>query len=151
MSARLLLVAAIAAAQAACGCASDADDWEAGRPRIDRLRFLQQRPGDPHALEFSITFTDSDGNLGDRGTLYMAIGGQQAQMLTCAEVFASQVPPIEPAATEGEFEVVVRVQEDFPIGERIEIGFALDDGTGGECSRSNEPHVVLEAFMPDGM
>jgi hypothetical protein len=105
------------------------------------MRFLQQSPQDPFALQFSIAFTDSDGDLGG-GSLHLLISGREAAVRSMGEVFQSQVPPIEPAATEGELEVVARIRDDIPVGERVKIGFVLEDAKG---EGSNEPYIVFEA------
>lgn len=141
---RVGLLALAAGAGSACGCADERSDWEPGRPRIDSLRFLQQRPQDPSALEFSILFTDTDATI-SAGILRMSINGLEVAALPVSEVFASQLPPIEPGATEGELEVIVRVGEQVEDGAQIEVGFVLDEGDGGECTRSNAPTVVLRA------
>ncbi|MCK6549240.1 hypothetical protein L6R52_25580 [Myxococcota bacterium] len=144
-----LALVASCATLAGCGCATDADGWEVGRPRIDALRFLQQSPRDPHAVELSLAFTDADGDVSE-GTLEMYLDGALAAERPMAEVFASQVPPLAPDATGGEVELIVRLDGDFPAGRRVEIGFVLDE-RDGDCARSNAPSIVLQATSGGGV
>lgn len=143
------LASGLGAALAACGCATDRDGWELGRPRIEALRFLQQIPRDPYAVELSLAFVDDDGDVSS-GTLELHLDGQLATERPLSEVFASQVPPLDPRATAGELELIVRLDGDFPAGRRVEIGFVLDEGDG-DCARSNAPSVVLQATGAGGI
>jgi hypothetical protein len=124
------------------GCGDDPDHWKAGRPRIDDLRFVQQSPQDPYALEFLVAFADSDGDTG-AGALRMFVGGVESAKLELPMVFENQTPPLDLAATAGEIEVVVRVGSEIGLGQQLVIGFVIEDAAG---RRSNDPWIELEAF-----
>lgn len=127
-------------------CGAGPDSWPEGRPQIDRLEFLQQSSLDPWSLQFLVAFTDTNGDLG-QGTLEMMLGGETKATQPVAEVFRAQTPEIPIDATSGEFEVLVKIASEVPVGEEIEVGFVLQDGQG---ERSNEPSVTLRAFAPGG-
>lgn len=138
---------AIACLVSCSACGRDREDWPEGHPKIDRLRFLQQSPQAPFALQFSLAFSDSDGDLGG-GSMRLLIDESLAATRPMSEVYASQSPPIAAGAMEGEVEVVAQVNAgEVELGERIQIGFVLEDEEGHE---SNDPFVVLEALMPGG-
>ena len=154
--ARWVLLLALLLPASACG--DDPADWPAGRPRIDRLVYLQQSPQDSLALQFLIEFTDSDGDLGG-GEVRLRINGDEKAVLPLTDLFGSQSPPVAPDATVGDFEIVVclkaatakcaksggadRITETVEPGSQFEIGFELEDGDG---NRSNDPSVTLEAL-----
>lgn len=127
-------------------CGAGPDSWPEGRPKIDRLEFLQQSSLDPWSLQFLLVFTDTNGDLG-QGALEMRLGGEVKATQPVAEVFRAQTPEIPIDATTGELEVLVKISSDVPVGEEIEVGFVLEDGQG---ERSNEPSVTLRAFAPGG-
>ncbi len=123
-------------------CGEDPAHWPAGRPRIDELRFVQQSPQDPYALDFLIRFSDSDGDIGG-GKLHLSLDGEETSVLALDGLFASQLPPIALDATEGELEVVVRVSSNVELGKELKFGFVLEDA-GGEVS--NDPWISLRAL-----
>jgi hypothetical protein len=59
-------------------------------------------------------------------------------------VFNNQIPALDTGAKEGAFEihVSVSVEGGLDVGERLLIGFILEDAAG---QRSNEPSMTLEA------
>ncbi len=124
---------------AACG--PDPEDWPAGRPKIDRVRFIEQTPQDPQTLAFELVFSDSDGDLGV-GQLHLEIQCERASSLPLTDVFAAQVPPLDGRALSGRLEILVNVRGEVEVGERVEIGFSLEDGSGAS---SNASTVTLEA------
>lgn len=124
---------------AACG---GPDDWPEGRPRIDQLRFVQQSPQDPYALEFLLRFTDADGDTGT-GMLHMSVQDEENAVLDLTEVFDGQSPPLPLDASSGEFEVVVRVSKNVEIGDELKIGFFIEDAAG---EKSNDPWIELRAL-----
>jgi hypothetical protein len=130
----------LALVSAACG--ADPDDWPDGRPRIDRLRFAQQSPQDPYALEFLIQFFDSDGDTGS-GRLHLLYDDEESSVLEMDELFDSQTPPLPLESIMGEFEVVVRVSDDVEIGKEMKFGFFIEDAAG---QQSNDPWVALRAL-----
>lgn len=127
-------------------CGAGPDNWPEGRPKIDRLEFLQQSSLDPWSLQFLLAFTDTNGDLG-QGVLEMSLAGEVRATQLAADVFRAQTPEIPIDATSGELEVLVRISSEVPVGEEIEVGFVLQDGQG---ERSNEPSVTLRAFAPGG-
>lgn len=133
-------------AAAFCGCGLDPDDWPDGKPKIDRLMFLNQSPQDPLGLQFGISFSDSDGDA-SAGVLHLSINERETAALSMAELFESQSPPLAADASEGDFEVVVRLGEEIELGEVLRIGFAIEDG---ENKRSNEPWIEVRAIVPGG-
>ncbi len=127
---------------ALAGCGEDPNDWEPGRPRVDRLRLLQQSPQDPLALEIQVTFEDSDGDLSG-GLLDLMINEARSASLAMVDVFAQQSPPLALDATGGQIDVIVRLLRDVEVGDRVKIGVVLEDAAG---RRSNEPFFEIEAF-----
>ena len=140
MFSRLALVFLLGGFVCACG-KEGPDNWEEGRPRIDRLQFLQQAPRNPFALQFSIEFTDTDGDLA-AGQLHLFIADNESQSLDLVDLFSQQVPPIPNNATDGEMELLVTLSSSVNTGDQIKIGFILEDG---QKKTSNEPYVVLQA------
>lgn len=136
---RRLTLPMLMAGLAACG---GPEDWPEGKPRIDQLRFVQQSPQDPYALEFLLEFTDTDGDTGS-GKLHMSVQEQEIAAVELSEVFTSQSPPLALDAREGEFEVVVRVGKNVEIGDQLEIGFVIEDAAG---EKSNDPWIELRAL-----
>lgn len=134
------------AAAGLASCGASADSWPDGRPRIAALRFLQQSPRDPFGLQFSLQFEDGDGDLG-AGRVHMSIEGREAAVRDLADVFSNQQPPLPLDVTAGEIELVVKVSDTAQVGDRVRIGFSLEDGKG---ERSNEPSITLEASGPGG-
>lgn len=128
-------------AVAGCG-GDDPQDWEPGRPRVARLRLLQQSPQDPLALEVQVAFEDSDGDLSG-GLLDLLVNDRRAASLAMVDVFAQQLPPLALDATEGQIDVIVRLIEAVEVGDRVKIGVVLEDAAG---RRSNEPYFEIEAF-----
>ncbi|MEQ8273085.1 MAG: hypothetical protein RMA76_10880 [Deltaproteobacteria bacterium] len=124
------------------GCGDDPNDWEPGRPRVARLRLLQQSPQDPLALEVQVAFEDTDGDLA-QGVLELRINGDKNATLPMADVFEQQSPPLAPDATEGQIDIIVRLIDEVAVGDRVKIGVVLEDGAG---RRSNEPYFEIEAF-----
>ncbi|MBI4817192.1 MAG: hypothetical protein HY791_13095 [Deltaproteobacteria bacterium] len=122
-------------------CAPSADDWPAGRPRLDALEYLQQTPGDPSGLEFHFAFVDDDGDLG-AGKVVLIVDGDVKADLPMAGVFGAQSPAIDSNATSGEVDIVVHLDSAAEAGQEFEIGFELEDGAG---QRSNRPTVTLVA------
>ncbi len=127
-------------------CGPSRESWPAGRPRIDRVDFLEQTPLDPTRLAFGLEYTDTDGDLG-AGVLELSIDDRLASSLPLPDVFAAQMPPLDPGLSVGRFEVFVKVDGGVSPGERVRIGFVLQDAAGG---RSNQPTVTLEAFQRSG-
>lgn len=125
----------------ACG-GDDPNDWESGRPRIDDLRYLQQVPGDPLALQVEVSFVDDDGDLGG-GMLHLELDGEPSGQLSMIDVFERQTPKIALDATEGEIEVIVRLTQDVDVGTTVRVGVVLEDR---QKNRSNEPYFELRAF-----
>ena len=125
------------------GCGDSKEDWPIGRPRIDDVNFLEQTPGDPGQLAFSVQFTDADGDLGT-GSLTLLLDCEESSVLPLDELFAGQIPPLAGTTTEGTLEVYVNVDGVVDQGRRIEFGFILEDAAG---LRSNEPSVTLEAIQ----
>lgn len=138
------IVLPMAVGLVACGEPS-LEDWPQGRPRIDRLQFLQQSPQDPLALEFGLQVADSDGDLAD-GELIMFIDCSEAARLANDEIFASQTPPVPQNTKMAEVAVVVRISSEVKTGDEIRVGFRLEDATE---QSSNEPWVVLSAFLAE--
>jgi hypothetical protein len=134
------ILPAIATVIAACG--ASAEDWPEGHPKIDDLRFAQQSPQDPYALEFLIRFSDTDGDTG-RGTLHLLLDDEASSELPMGGLFESQSPPLALDLTMGELEVVVRVSTDVDIGAELKFGFFIEDAAGNE---SNDPWVSLRAL-----
>lgn len=133
-----LLLGAVAAA----GCGGDsAESWEPGRPRIDDVEFLQQTPGRPQSLEFSVAFEDSDGDLG-LGQVQLFLDGDENGALSMAEIFAKQRPPMPLDTTTGRISLIVELSEPVEAGDDVEVGFLLEDGRG---ARSNRPTIKLRA------
>jgi hypothetical protein len=130
---------AIAFVIAACG---GADDWAEGRPKIDELKFAQQSPQDPYALEFLIQFSDTDGDTG-RGKLHLLLDDEESSLLPMDGLFEKQSPPLALDLTSGEIEVVVRVSTDVEVGSELKFGFFIEDAAGNE---SNDPWVSLRAL-----
>lgn len=124
------------------GCGSSAEDWEAGRPRIDDLAFVQQAPGMPLSLEFTLDFVDSNGDLGP-GKVLLSIEGDELASLAMSEIFAAQRPPLAMNATSGKIELLVDLSAPVDAGETITLGFRLQDQAG---EQSNEPTITLEAI-----
>ena len=124
------------------GCGPDREDWPDGRPKIDNLRFVQQRPLDPYALEFLIEFSDTDGDVGE-GQLHLSVEGSETSVLALQEVFESQAPPVALDVSSGEFEVVVRMSTNVEVGDQIKVGFLIEDKSG---EKSNEPWIRLQAL-----
>jgi len=125
---------------AALGCgAGGPEDWPSGRPRIDRLRFLQQEPTAPADLQFALEFVDGDGDLAG-GELELFIQERSTATRSLAELFDSQSPPMAPDVTRGTLEFVARLQPDIPVGATVRVGVELIDGAG---RRSNQPSVEL--------
>lgn len=127
---------------AALGCGDDPEQWDEGRPRVDRLQLLQQSPQDPLALEIQVSFEDSDGDLG-AGKVELFVDEQRTAELSMSEVFAQQTPRLALDAKEGQIELIVRLVDEVAIGDRLKIGVVLEDGRG---HRSNEPYFEVEAF-----
>jgi len=128
---------------AAIGCGGPGpDDWPAGQPRIDWLRYLQQEAAAPMALQFALSFADTDGDAG-AGRLDLFIQDRATSSLPGAELFAAQAPPLTPDATEGVLEFVVRLDAAVPVGERLRVGVELVDGRD---RRSNRPTVELRVI-----
>ena len=134
------MILAIVMMAGACG--ADPDDWPDGRPKIDELRFAQQSPQDPYALEFLIQFTDTDGDSG-RGNLHLLLDGKESSLLPMQGLFEKQSPPLPLDLTMGEFEVVVRVSTDVDVGDELKFGFFIEDAKGQE---SNDPWIALKAL-----
>ena len=132
----------------ASACGEDsADDWPAGRPRIDALTFEQQRSGDPYALDFGLRFTDTDGDLGP-GRLRLRLDERERSVLPLRDVFGAQTPPLAMDATDGHLVVLVRLEErEVQIGDELRFAFVLEDAGG---RRSNEPWVVLRVLSSGG-
>jgi hypothetical protein len=144
-----MLLIAIGCALAACGGES-ADDWPEGRPHITKLRYVGQAPHEPGQqypeFQFTIAFEDTNGDLGG-GRIEVRLDGEKAGEKPLAEVFEGAAPKIPLDATSGEFDVDTQPEVDLAVGEKIRIGFVLYDAAGEE---SNDPSVVLQAFMPGG-
>lgn len=130
---------------AACG-APGPEDWPAGRPRIERLRFLDQKPQSPLDLLFAVDFLDADGDLG-AGQVELMVEGAATSRLALSDVFEAQFPPLARTATAGAFEVYVRLGDEVRIGDRMKVELVLEDARG---HRSNRPSVTLEATGDDG-
>jgi hypothetical protein len=122
------------------GCGDEA--WESGRPRIEALTFLQQAPFERNGLEFALTFTDDDGDVG-QGFTRLLIASEEAAVLDNGSLFAAQVPVLDPGATQGVLELLVRLDGDPQPSDRIEFGFELVDGRG---RGSNRPTLTLEVI-----
>lgn len=123
------------------GCGPTPRDWPAGKPRIDLVRFLEQTPQNPQTLAFELLFEDTDGDLG-AGLLHLEIQCERTSSLALPDVFAAQIPPLDPKALEGRLEVHVNVEGRVEVGERVQIGFILEDASG---EPSNTSSVSLEA------
>lgn len=129
------------------GCSGPGpEDWPAGRPRIVTLAFVEQRPQDPLSLLFRLDFEDSDGDVG-LGRLELEVADAPQATLAMQDVFAAQFPPLASTSTLGSFEIYVQIRSEVDPGDRIRVGFLLEDGAG---RRSNRPSVVLEALDPIG-
>lgn len=135
----------LAAGLLACG-GDDPDHWPEERPRIDAVRYVGQSPRDALGLQFNVTFVDADGDLG-QGNLRLYLGEVEAGAIGLPELFPAQTPPVELSATAGDFEVLVRLSEAPAAGEKITVGFELEDAMG---HRSNTPSVTLAALAPGG-
>ena len=133
------------AAASACG-ADDPARWDPERPRIDAVRYDGQSPRDALGLQFMLTFVDGDGDLG-QGVLRLLLDGAEAGAIQLEELFAAQTPPVAPTATEGDFEVLVRLSATPEAGKEITVGFILEDEAGHQ---SNQPSVTLAALAPGG-
>lgn len=137
---RALACTLVAVLLVASGCGGeDPEDWPPERPRIDAVRFVGQSPRDPLGLQFLLEFVDADGDLG-AGTLRLTIDGQEAGRIALEELFAGQTPALEPSATFGELEVLVRLAEEPASGDALEVGFTLEDAEG---HRSNTPSMTM--------
>jgi hypothetical protein len=134
----LVLLAALSA------CGDDPDNWEAGRPLIRKLTYLQQKPSAPYMLTFAIEFEDSDGDL-SQGKIHLYANDQERAVVELREIFERR--GIELDAVLGELEIDVSIADDIQAGEKVKLGFMLEDGAG---KTSNDPSVVLKAFMPGG-
>jgi hypothetical protein len=130
----------------ACALSCNGPDYAHGRPRIDKLSTPEQDPKDPFTLRFTITFTDTDRDLGT-GTLHVLLSGHERATAALSDLFAAQSPPIDAAATTGQFDTEVKIQEQLNNGDKIEIGFYLVDAQGLE---SNKPSVVLQVVESGG-
>lgn len=128
----------------AAGCGGDdPENWDPGRPRVDAVRFVGQDPQSPLGLQFALTFVDTDGDLGG-GELQLDVGGTSAGGLALAELFAAQNPALPLESTQGELEVLVRLNDSPQTGDQVEFGFVLRDAAG---QSSNRPTVTLEAVV----
>lgn len=131
----------------ALGCGPPGrEEWPAGRPRIDRLDYAGQRPRSSLELQFGLDFVDTDGDLGE-GILEFAVGDRTAVRLPVQPVFDAQFPPLASTATVGRLELYVELDRPVPTGDRVEIGFLLEDAAG---RRSNRPRLTLEAQAAPG-
>lgn len=139
-----IFAAALFAAPLLAACGEDADNWDEGRPLIRKLTYLQQKPDKPFQLEFALEFEDTDGDLGT-GTLHLYSNGEEKDQSPLSDLFADQ--GIEPGAVLGELEVTATIDSSIVEGERVELGFVLEDAAGNE---SNDPTVVLQALPPGG-
>lgn len=135
----------VAAATSACG-GDDPAHWDPVRPRIDAVRYEGQSPRDALGLQFMLTFVDGDGDLG-QGVLHLLLDGTEAGSIPLEELFAAQTPPVAAGATEGDFEVLVRLSATPEAGKQITVGFLLVDEAGHQ---SNQPSVTLAALAPGG-
>src|SRR5688572_24537518 len=123
-------------------CGTSPDDWPDGRPKIDELRFSQQSPQDPFALEFLIQFSDSDGDAGT-GKLHLLLDDTEVSEQPLQGLFSSQTPALPVDSTMGELEVVVRVSTEVESGDELKVGFIMEDAAG---EMSNDPWVSLRAL-----
>lgn len=139
---RAIWILATAALFAACG--EDADNWDEGRPLIRKLTYLQQKPDKPFQLEFALEFEDTDGDLAG-GMLHLYSNDEEKDQRPLSELFDEQ--GIESGAVLGELEVTASIEDTIVEGERVELGFVLEDAAGNE---SNDPSVVLQALPPGG-
>lgn len=125
------------------GCGPGPDDWPADWPQIVDLVYLGQRPQVPRELLFFVQFRDGDGDLGGGGAVELEIDGEVQGRLALAMVFAAQVPPLGLESESGGLELSVRIQSRLGAGDRVRVGFRLEDARG---NASNEPYLVLEAL-----
>ena len=144
-AAKVLLAASGLVGLAACG-GDDPSHWPAERPRIDSVTYAGQSPSDALGLRFTVTFVDEDGDLG-QGNLQLYLGEASAGSIGLPQLFAAQTPPLDAGATEGEFEVLVRLSEAPTSGEKITVAFELEDAAG---NRSNKPSLTLATLAPGG-
>jgi hypothetical protein len=124
----------------ACGAPSR-EDWPAGHPRIDDAAFLEQTPGKPFHLEFSIAFEDTDGDLSG-GAMTLYVNDFQRSSVSVADAFGAQRPPLPLDATEGRLRFAIQI-EPIEAGQEVELGFMLVDAKGNE---SNMPRLKLQAL-----
>ncbi len=135
----------------ALACGTSREDWPGDRPRLDDVRFLGQSPQEPFALAFELAFADAGGAGGPDlagGRLRVDLDGAPAAEAALGDLFARQSPPLPPTATEGQLEVVVRLErETVDLEAPLEVGFVLEDAEG---EVSNRPVVTVRAIPAGG-
>jgi hypothetical protein len=128
----------------AAACGEDPDNWDPGRPLIRKLTYLQQEPAKPYQLNFALEFEDSDGDL-SQGKARLSSNDREQEPLELKAIFEDR--GLELDAVLGELEINVTIANDIQEGEKVKLGFMLEDGSG---KTSNEPSLVLKAFAPGG-
>lgn len=113
-----------------CACSPDVGEWAEGRPRILAVEFLRHSETLDHALEFSLSFTDSDGNLAG-GKLAISLNDESKTALDLAELFAAQTPPLLLNASSGSIEFPVMFDASSSgSGDKLKFDFEISDETG---------------------
>jgi hypothetical protein len=129
----------------ACGSAAD---FAHGRPKIDKVSAPSQSSQDPYTLLFTVTFTDTDGDLGMKGTLHLLVDDLENSTRPLSELFAAQSPSLDQAATQGDIDLPVQLDANsLTDGQKVKIGFYLVDAAG---LKSNVPYVVLQVMISGG-
>jgi hypothetical protein len=125
---------------AGCGAAGP-EGWPEGRPRVERLAFVDRTPQAPSSLLFEVDFVDADGDLG-AGAAELGTRGGTRSRLSMEDVYEAQFPPLAQTATAGRLALYVELGRRVRVGERVTVELVLEDGAG---RRSNRPSVTLEA------
>jgi hypothetical protein len=117
-----------------CGCGSDDNAHCAQNPQntfseapiITDFSLVETLKGDPWTLIFSLSFTDSNGDLGQLGKAEIFLNGNDTpERIELQEIFSQSA--VESGATEGTLALPLRFGESLADGTQVNLGLQILD------------------------
>ena len=107
-------------------CAQNPQNTFAEAPIITDFSFVESLRGDPWTLIFSVSFTDSNGDLGQLGKAEIFLNGNDTpERIELQEIFSQSA--VDSGATQGTLALPLRFGESLSDGTQVNLGLQVLD------------------------